>query len=450
MNELDLHLIFLDFSGAHAGDPELALHQIQALLLDASLCEHRVAFLKQLAASTRELSVTTDIAPVDSFEEDIRLIGRFGAIEAVRRGYLAPERLGLLTWHPDALWGAHLALTSIEPFADSEPSDAELPTRVAGFDGGVVWAQVGEEALVLFFWKNGSDSEWGRSCVLDDEDEPVYLAPGQQETDLLFWGRTPQTVPLKVRRASGYDRLTLEPQQYGEQIKYMAVAEYCDDPQERKEILQHFEQRIRGEAQASAAKRATLQPDWYEPVAASLTEVRALGRAPETAPPTEKLAPPEEARAVPVFDPDGQPTGETVRVRIIQPLKVNDEGQLYAHLELPDWPARQAGSVQFMVAGVIVGAAVIERQEVRLLVLENPVDPMCLGTWHIRVIKTGSAKLSQQEPIVCAFGDRTAWAGPQDAQLRSLAWASSRCNGMMMSQSVSISVSQLQAGLSQH
>lgn len=115
-NELDLDLVFLDFSQAYQEDSQRALHMAHALLLDEVVCCQRIDFLKQLGTwakdSPKRQEVETNKA--DRFTEEVRLLGECGVMTAIQQLRLTPDQLSTILSHPVALWEAHLAMIAID------------------------------------------------------------------------------------------------------------------------------------------------------------------------------------------------------------------------------------------------------------------------------------------------------------------------------------------------
>ncbi len=136
----------LDFASAFERQPQEALLSFQALLLDEKELQRRIVFLRLLAQRTQVERLERE-PPRHDFQEEIAIIGRLGAINAVRENRIEPDRLIALSCDPDALLEAHAALTretTIDPPTGDTPlefaNDAEtmlespLEPEESGFD----------------------------------------------------------------------------------------------------------------------------------------------------------------------------------------------------------------------------------------------------------------------------------------------------------------------------
>lgn len=126
----DLRGAFYDFDQAFREDPDTALGEFQALLLDERACRDRIAFLTalQLSQEGEERSISAD-----EFAEEIRLIREGRTYAGFHSGKLLPERICRLASNPDALWQAHRALVAgiVEPLDPPDHSvrlDSPTPT----------------------------------------------------------------------------------------------------------------------------------------------------------------------------------------------------------------------------------------------------------------------------------------------------------------------------------
>lgn len=111
--EPDLNLVLRDFVEAFRRDKKQALADLQALLLDETVCAGRVAFLKRLLElGETVLPPELTAAGAPSFEPEIQRLVELGVARATGQGAVSLDRLAALTCDADALWRAHKALTA--------------------------------------------------------------------------------------------------------------------------------------------------------------------------------------------------------------------------------------------------------------------------------------------------------------------------------------------------
>lgn len=262
-----------------------------------------------------------------------------------------------------------------------ELAEAVRAPVLARFAEGSLRCLVGPRVLLLLLEPARPDPGWGMSCVVEFEGEPCCLRSSVRGDDVVYW-EPGKEVRLRIR-GTEKDELMLDGDGWGDEVRWLAVAFYPGDLEGAERLLEEFEKRL-DEAPAALEPESSTWAETPETELALARDksVSAPALLPGVGQPREK--------DVPVHDAGNGPTGDHIRVRVIQPLQLTEEGDLYAHVELPGWTG-QSGQVVFRAGDLILGSAPIEGEHARFLrAAPGGLPAERLRGWTMRVVR-GSA-----------------------------------------------------------
>jgi len=130
----DIEAVLLDFKSEYEADPDRALGDLVALLIDPSANAARLALLQAMAADRSRLShiPVRHRVSLERLQQLVDIVSTDGPVSALEAGAASVDELDAITWNADALRQLHERL-----MAEPDPQPNEIETT---FDVGPVAA----------------------------------------------------------------------------------------------------------------------------------------------------------------------------------------------------------------------------------------------------------------------------------------------------------------------